>query len=69
VILPIPNVPATGFPSDLFWINSNGNQPGDIKSLGVNDASKSDDGVAYGSGFIDDFGRCTGTDISQNGSL
>ena len=32
-------------------------------------APKMSDGVAYGSGFIDDFGRCTETVATQQESL
>ena len=35
------------------------------QSRGVDDAPKVSDGVAYGSGFIDDFGRCTETVATQ----
>jgi hypothetical protein len=31
----------------------------------MNDAPKVSDGVAYGSGFIDNFGRCTETVATQ----
>ncbi len=31
----------------------------------MNDPPKASDGVAYGSGFIDDFGRCTETNATQ----
>jgi hypothetical protein len=57
----------TGFPLGLFWINSNGDQV--AQSRGVDDAPKMSDGVAYGSGFIDDFGRCTETLATQQESL
>jgi len=31
----------------------------------MDDPLKASDGVAYGSGFIDDLGRCTETDAPQ----
>jgi hypothetical protein len=35
----------------------------------VDDAPKVSDGVAYGSGFIHDFGRCTEAVATQHESL
>jgi hypothetical protein len=65
--LPALDVPATGFPSGLFSINSY--RDPEAESRDVNDAPQAAHGVAYSSGFLDDFGRYTATSATQHESL
>jgi hypothetical protein len=66
-MFPAPSVPAIGFPSGLFWINSYRDPAAKIGAM--NDDPEGSDCLDCGSGSIDESGRRIETDATQHGSL